>query len=465
LLATQDAELGQVIDRKFVNDLPLIGRNALNLTYLAPGVTPATDQAYGPGGDVNFISNGARNATAGVMTDGVTTTGPDPSQGIVRVQSAPSVDAVQEFKIEQSNLRADVGFAGVTAINIVTRGGTNQYHGTLYEFLQNSALNANSFFNNKSGLGKALTQANTFGGVAGGPIRKDRTFFFAVYNGFRARDSRSVAAGVPSAAMRKGDFAEICTAGFDSAGMCTNTRQQLWDPYSAEYDPRYVGGTRTAYIPFNNLATYMSPGAPAGSGSAIALPARPGNLIDPVAAKMFEYFPLPNLNVGTPQYNRFFNYYANAKGYNSTNELNGRIDHRFSDRDLLMGKYARTMGNSRPAQCYESIMDPCTNGPGASISEHVAINYTRTMSPNVVALLNLGYVRNRNNTPGLASKYPDFDQVKTLGMPQYIKLQGQIAAPIVNYSGGYVLGQFGTKNSSMGAALLRLRVKRDLSRG
>lgn len=449
LLATQDAYLGQVIDRKFINDLPLVGRSVLNLAYLAPGVTPAAGRAYSTGGDVNFISNGGRNASAGVITDGVTTTGPDPNPGIVRVQYTPSVDAVQEFKIEQNNFRADVGFSGATSINIVTRSGGNQFHGTLYEFGQNSALNANNWFSNRSGAAKPATLNHTFGGVVGGPIRRDKTFFFAVYNGGRSRNSSATSAGVPSEAMRNGDFREMCPQGFNSSGLCANANGQLWDPYSAAYDARYGGPVRTAYIPFNNLSTYMSPGPPPGTGSAISLPRRPGNLVDPAAAKMFQYFPKPNLNVGTPLYNRFYNYFGTSKGRGAGNETNVRIDHRFTDRDLLMGKYTHNWGNSNPARCYDSIMDPCSNGPGTSMSEHLSLNFNRMVSPATVFTVNLGFVRNRTNSNGATALFPEFNPVKDLGMPEYILRQGKIAAPYVSYGGGYVLGTFGTKNSSL----------------
>jgi len=449
LLATQDASLGQTIDRKFVNDLPLVGRNILNLTYLAPGVTPAAGRSYGPGGDVNFVSNGGRNSSAGVITDGVTTTGPDPNTGIVRALYVPSVDAVQEFKVEQNNFRADIGFSGNTSINIVTRSGTNQYHGTAYYFGQSSALNAMNFYSNKYGAAKPVTANNTFGGVLGGPVKKDRTFFFLVYNGGRSRNAQSTSAGVPSAAMRKGDFGELCTRGFSASGMCADANGQLWDPFSGVYQAARGGPVRSAHIPFNNLATYMSPGPPPGSGSPIQLPARPGNLIDPAAAKVMDLFPQPNVGVGTASYNRLRNYFANTSGRGAGSELNLRIDHRFSDKDMLVGKYAHNWGNSRPAKCFDSIMDPCSNGPGTSVTDHLALNFNRALSPATIATLNLGFARHHNISPGAPAEFPNFNPVSTLGLPDYVTRSGYLAAPYVAYGGGYVLGAIGTKTWSI----------------
>jgi hypothetical protein len=449
LLATQDATLGQTIDRKFVNDLPLIGRNVLNLVFLSPGVTPIAGSAYTAGGGVNFISNGGRAATAAIIADGVTTSGPDPNTGVVRVLHTPNVDAVQEFKLEQNNFRADIGFASAAAVNIVTRSGTNQFHGTLFTFHQNSAFNANNWFNNKNRVARAPSANTTFGGVVGGPIKRDRTFFFALYNGGRSRNASSTAAGVPSEAMRRGDFGEICPSGFDSAGMCTNANNQLWDPYSGVYDAGRGGPVRQTYIPFNNLATYTSPGPPQGGGSMVRLPARPGNLIDPVAQRMFSYFPLPNVGVGTASYNRFNNYFAVTKGRSAGNEGNIKIDHRFTDRDMLMGKLVVYRGDNRPAKCFDSIMDPCSNGPGTTDNDHAALNYNRTLTPASIFSVNLGFARSHAISAGAPGEYPGFSPVKDLGLPDYVLRSGYAAAPYATYGGGYVLGQLGTKTWSI----------------
>ena len=445
LLATQDATLGQTIGRKFINDLPLVGRNVLNLVFLSPGVTPIAGSAYISGGGVNFVSNGGRAATAAIIADGVTTSGPDPNTGVARLLHTPNVDAVQEFKLEQNNFRADIGFASAAAVNIVTRSGTNQFHGTLYSFHQNSSFNANNWFNNKNGVRRTPSANTTFGGVAGGPIKRDRTFFFMLYNGGRSRSASSSSAGVPSAAMRRGDSGEICPSGFDSAGMCTNANNQLWDPYTGVYDASRGGPVRQAHIPFNNLATYMSPGPPAGGGSMIRLPARPGNLIDPAAQKMFEYFPLPNVGVGTPSYNRFNNYFASTKGVSAGDEGNIKTDHRFTERDMLMAKLVTYRGNNKPAKCFDSIIDPCSNGPATTRNEHSSVNYNRTLTPAAIFSLNLGFARSRAVSAGAPGEYPEFNPVKDLGLPDYVLKSGYLAAPNVSYGGGYVRGALGTK--------------------
>ena len=234
------------------------------------------------GPDNNFVSNGGRNATADILLDGVSTTNIEQNSGIQVPLYTPSVDAVQEFKVQQSNFTAEIGFSGATVINVITRSGTNAFHGSAYEFLRNDALNANNFFNNRSGIEKAPRRYNLFGGTIGGPIRKDRTFFFFDYEGVRDREAETRLGGVPSSAMRAGNFGEICHDGFDASGLCGDPEGQIWDPYSGEPndDDGYI---RDRFVPFNRLDLYQSPGHPDLADTPFRLPARPGNLIDPVA--------------------------------------------------------------------------------------------------------------------------------------------------------------------------------------
>jgi hypothetical protein len=130
----------------------------------------------------------------------------------------PSVDAVQEFKIQQSNFSAEIGFTGSTVINMVTRSGTNEFHGSAYEFLRNNVLTANNWFSNASNTPLPARRYNLFGGTIGGPIKRDKTFFFFNYEGTRDVNAASFRAGVPSVAMRQGDFSELCAVGFNPMG-------------------------------------------------------------------------------------------------------------------------------------------------------------------------------------------------------------------------------------------------------
>jgi hypothetical protein len=447
-LQTEDAVTGQVVNRKFVNDLPLVDRNFTNLAYLAPGVTetdaPNTKNAQG---GINFNSNGSRNATADVLIDGASATNFDQNSGINNVPYTPSVDSIEEFKVQQTNFTAEYGFAGGTIINVITRSGTNQFHGSAYEFFRNSVLDANEWFNNANGNPIPPLKRNNFGGTVGGPIRKDKTFFFFDYEGLREHTSASSGfMGVPSLCERgdpaatncpgiagppnvPGNFAELCTfqgGNFDNTGRCINPANpgvgQLWDPYSAGH------GT---FIPFNNLATYASQGEPAGvypPGAPFQLtPGVPGNLIDPVAAKLFALFPKPTVNatdLGTLQGANFF---SSGAAVDSNNQFDIKVDHRFSDRDLLSVRYSQQKQSFTSFNCFGNFADPCnqslaaSSGPGYLTNHDVVINHTHTFSPTVALTVTYGLVRRFDNFPGIKGEFPNIESsFANLGFPSYL---------------------------------------------
>src|SRR5438105_5926007 len=230
VLSTEDAVTGQELNRTKINDLPLIGRGVFDLAMLTPGISQPAGNTFGTNTMAyNWISNGSRNAQADILLDGVSTVGVEQNTAIVNPLYTPSVDAVQEFKVQQSNFSAEVGFSGATVVNVVTRSGTNDFHGSAYDFLRNDKLNANNFFNNAAGIKIAPVRWNDFGVTVGGPIRKNHTFFFFDYEGSRASTSVTKNAGVPSGAERAGDFGELCgyqtdangqPGHFDASGMC-----------------------------------------------------------------------------------------------------------------------------------------------------------------------------------------------------------------------------------------------------
>jgi hypothetical protein len=157
-LQTQDAVTGQVINHTFLNNLPLVNRNAFDLVFLAPGLVHtncvpscASSEKDSNATGVNFNSNGSRNSTADVLVDGATATNFEQNSGLQNVLYEPPVVAIEEFKVQQSNFSAEFGFAGATVVNVITRSGTNEFHGGLYEFWRNQILDANDWFNNATG--------------------------------------------------------------------------------------------------------------------------------------------------------------------------------------------------------------------------------------------------------------------------------------------------------------------------
>jgi hypothetical protein len=440
-LQTQDASTGQTINQKFINDLPLVGRSVFNLAQMSPGVSQAAGSSFGLNASpVNFISNGGRNSTADILMDGASQTGIENNSGITTALYTPPLDAVQEFTVQQNTYSADVGFGGNTVLNVITKSGSNAFHGSLYEFLQNNILNGNNFFNNQNGVKIAPNKNNQFGGTIGGPIRKDNTFFFFDYQATFTRSTGTARAGVPSAAERTGDFGELCThagGSFDTAGRCSAAAGQLWDPMTGVFSSAANGPVRGNYIPFDNLATYISPGNPKLNGTAYQLPVKPGNLIDPVAFKMMQYYPLPNVAVGTASYNPLNNWIGTNGNVSDDNRFDIKADHLFSDVSRIAVRSSLDNSYSQGVNCFGNVADPCTQGPINGYQSSTSINYNHSFSPTWLMNFSYGYTRKYSYTGGVAQDFPSFNPVTTLGMPSYILTSGFIATPNITVGNGY----------------------------
>jgi len=442
VLSTQDAVMGQELNRTFVNDLPLLGRGVFDLAFLAPGVVQAPGATFGPNsGANNWSSNGGRNSTAEVLIDGVTATTYEPNAAISTVLYTPSVDAVQEFKIEQSNYSAAVGFTGNTYVNMVTRSGSNAFHGSAWDFLRNEVLDSQDFFANRANQKLPALRKNTFGFTIGGPIKRDKTFFFFDYEGDRTHSMSTHSAGVPSLDMRQGNFGELCTdrlgGTFDASGLCSNGDGQLWDPYTGVYVPDYGGPELMNYIPNNRLDLYTSPGNPNLDGTGYQLPAVAGNLIDPVAYNMMQYYPMPNVNVGTDAYNPYNNWTASGINTGSSDQFDVKIDHQFSDKARMYGRFSRGRSSGHGMNCFGTALDPCTQGPGSGRTHSGVLSLNYAFSPTSLLNVTYGITRNFWFTEGIAKDFPDFDPVTSLGLPDYIKTSGTVASPAIYIYGGY----------------------------
>jgi Carboxypeptidase regulatory-like domain/TonB dependent receptor-like, beta-barrel len=440
MLSTQDAVTGQEVDRTLINDLPLVGRAVFDLAFLAPGVIQAPGATFGPNQSPNnFSSNGGRNAVSEVLIDGVSATSYESNSAINSVLYTPSVDAVQEFKIMQNNYTAEEGFTGNTYINMVLRSGTNNFHGSLYEFLRNDKLDANNFFSNASNGKIPPLRRNQYGITFGGPIKKDRTFFFVDWEGTREHSGQTHNAGVPSAAMKTGDFGELCGrqgGTFDANGICSAEDGQIWDPYSGIYEAG-TGRVLTVPIPFDNMATFQSAGNPNLDGTGYQLPAQPGNLIDPVAFQMMQAFPAPNVNVGTSLYDPYNNWSASGVNVNTNDQFDIRIDHRFTDQTNFNARFSRAQGTYHGMNCFGNALDPCTQGPGVGGSRSIALGFNHSFSPSTLLNVSLGFTRGLSDTKGIAKDFPDFNPVTDLGLPSYMLSSGTLASPVMYIYGGY----------------------------
>lgn len=440
LLPSQDATTGQSVDRTLINDLPLVGRSVFDLAFLAPGINPPPTSVFGLNTMANnFASNGGRNAMSDILIDGVTATAPEQNTQFLNPLYTPSVDAVQEFKVEQNNFSADKGFSGNTVLNVVMRSGTNQFHGSLYEFWRNNALNANNWFNNRAGLPLPGTHNHDFGGTFGGPIRKNKTFFFFDYEGTRSISAASAAAGVPSALERAGDFGELCGyagGNFNAQGICSAATAQLYDPYSGVYDSSSGARVLQTPIPFNNMATYASPGSSVYNPPGFT-PNTPGNVIDPTAMAMMSHYLLPSVAPGSPGYNRFNNWAGTGANTGHNNQYDIKVDHQLSDATHLNARWSNSYGGYQGFNPWNNPENTNTQGPIHSGAQSAVVNFNHNFSPTTLFNFSYGWTRSASYTLGVDKSFPNFDPIKDLKLPTYMAASQISASPTIYIDGGY----------------------------
>jgi Carboxypeptidase regulatory-like domain len=214
-LETANSTLGQVVTTRSILALPLNVRDPFALVGLTPGVTFGPNFGNGGGKDVgrNFFKSdfnvgGGRSGSQEILLDGAPNTTPDINRGIIN----PPVDSVQEFKVQANSYDAEFGRTSGGVINMVTKSGTNDYHGVAYDFERHSNLDANDFFNNRAGRALTSFQRHQFGGNVGGPILKNKWFLFGDYEGLRQGYPNSVISTVPTALQRQGNFSQTFAA-------------------------------------------------------------------------------------------------------------------------------------------------------------------------------------------------------------------------------------------------------------
>jgi hypothetical protein len=364
LLQPETNSLGQVIEQRTVTDLPLNGRNPIALTQLVPGVVPQGQPSAGNSSTGNpvganpfalgdFQIGGGMAGQSQILIDGVPTNGA--YLNVVTV--IPTQDAIEEFKVQTNNLGPEYGrFAG-GVINLSTKPGTNHFHGSLYEFIRNKVLNANDFFANRGGVARPPFTQNQFGVNGGGPIVRDKLFFFGAYEGFRQRKGSIFSTWVPNDAERSGDFSSIGTSG-------DNSVLTIYDPTTS------AGCDSTA-------ATCRTPFA----GNVI-----PANRIDPTAQALLSFFPEPN-QTNNPSGN-FVTAFSTG---GDVNQYNGRIDYALSQKQRIFGRYTYSHILSLPDNPFAQICtDRCTE---TTTAHQVSLGDAVVFSPRLILDLHLGYTR------------------------------------------------------------------------
>jgi len=331
---TESSDLGTVIDRGMIEDLPLNERDFLQLAFLTPGVLPPVqDSALSTRGDFAMNANGGREEFNNFLLDGVDNNDPDVNTYVLQ----PSVDAIQEFKIETNGYSAEYGRSAGAQVNVITRSGTNELHGFGYEYLRNRIFDARNFFD---GSNKPQLIRSQFGGGIGGPLIHNRTFFFVDYDGLRGDQGYSRLATVPTAAERSGNLAGLAT---------------VLNPYTGR--------------PF--------------VGKQI-----PSSLISPLALQILNLYPLPSSGASAG------NYLAQPVGNDTLDQYNIRVDHKFNDLNQLTLRYS--YGHKDIFEPYTE--NSVTNIPGfgdyvRDRGHNALINYTRVFGPSTTNSLVLGFNR------------------------------------------------------------------------
>lgn len=406
-LATSSSTVSTVIGNKAIMDLPLNGRNPFALAGLVPGVVPG-------GGSTPWISGG-RNASSEITIDGTSIILPENNVGINAIAYTPPVDTVQEFSIVTNALAAEYGRTGGGTINVSTRSGGNAFHGSLFEFLRNSKLDANNFFSNRSRTPLAAFQRNQFGGTLGGPLTiprlysgKNKTFFFLSEQSTIQRSASLFTTTVPTAAWSDGNFSELRNAGGQAI--------TIYDPLTAAND-----GT-------GNFIRQAFP------GNVI-----PPNRMDPVALRVKSFYLAPNqapANVNT----NANNFFAASKAASSQHQFDARLDHNFSPRLTMFGRLSYNISKSQPVNFFGNPGTPSGDGPSQTTNYNATLNANYTANPTTIFNVNYGFGRFNNQRFPFSS---GFDTTQ-LGFPAAIRDQAatqNLEFPRFNISGVSSLGQ------------------------
>ena len=388
LVQSTVSSLGETVMEREILDLPLDGRNFSQLGLLQPGVVPLTPGLLEAGGPARagqaYAVDGQRPESNNFMIDGADNVNAVDAGYVLK----PPIDAIAEFRILTHNANAEFGRNTGSTTNIVTRGGTNSFHGAAWEFLRNNAMDASDYFTQSV---QPLKQ-NQFGATFGGPILKDKTFFFGYYEGFRNHQGETVPATVPSLAERQGNFAQLCTSGFTN-GLCN-------DPNPADGQQLYNFLTG-APVPNNQLTS-----------------------IDPIANNILPFFPLPNSGP---------NGFITTQTLSENNDQFGlRLDHYLSRADTLNFRYMFSAGPTT-----DPLSPVGANVPGFPVGEddraqNFVAQETHVFSSNTIGVARFSYLRNKF----LLDEHLNHESPSDLGF-EYEPTLASAAGPPFIQVGGY----------------------------
>ncbi len=387
LLETSSASVGQVVGNRSIVNLPLNQRNPYALVFLTPGAVGKVGSNYN---DVNISFNGGRPGTNEILVDGIASSPPlnNPIQGFTVF---PSVDAVQEFKVQTNTYSAEFGRSGGGIVNLIYKSGTNEFHGSVFEFLRNSKFDSNNFFANSRGIPLGSFKRNQFGVSVGGPVLlpklysgRNRTFFFFAYESLRQRTADTLVASVPTLEQRSGDFSALRNA--------AGAPILVYDPVTTT--PAGSGFTRQPF-PGNRI---------------------PIARIDPVGRNVLPFFPLPN-SAGSLNTNAN-NYAASGSGRSESNQFDLKFDQILNERNRFFFRISHKQATNYDPQHLPpdiALVERGSIQPNAF--NNAGFDYTAALRPTF--LMNFRYGFGRAFTTIRPFGYP-FDPTK-LGFPTYIR--------------------------------------------
>jgi Carboxypeptidase regulatory-like domain len=395
LLESSTASVGQVIDTRAVSDLPLNGRNYLQLAKLSSGVLEAKPGDRNIAGG-SFIANGVRAQLNNFLLDGV-----DNNSKVVDQQNSspvvvqPSVDAIQEFKVETNNYSAEYGYSAGAVVNATIKGGTNRLHGDVFEFVRNDVFDARNYFSNPAAA-KPELRRNQFGGTLGGPIVKNRAFLFGSWEQTRERDGITYVQTIPTARMIAGDF---------------TGQPAIFDPNTTQ---NLGGGVykRTAF-PNNQI---------------------PRSSMDPAAVKLLALFPAPTNSAA------FNNYVVSPVEALQTNRFDFRHDLQISQNDNLFARYSYfTNDYTYPGPFAPPLVGSTTfqNSVKSTVGNGAALGETHVFSARMVNEFRAGYNRIFDVLQPFVKDYID-SQYGLGGIPAQ---PGVAGLPSISISGFSTIGE------------------------
>lgn len=404
LLDTGSAAIGTAISGSSTREIPLYGRSFFGLVFLAGGVTESPGsgiQDNYPTG-TNFISNGQRNATAEVRLDGALTSAPEQGEGSnTNVYYQPSVEVIQEFKVENNSFSAEFGNNGGTVINVLMKQGGNWFHGSGWWFGQRSGLDANDFFSNAAGLPRPGHKHDQYGFMVNGPVKKEKTFFLFDLERLKDSSPAQIATTVPTPAERLGDFSQSYYADEDG----NPAPNIIYDPLSGS------PGSRT---PFN--------------GNII-----PASRLSSIGSAVAALYPAPNLP-GDPflQTNNFrTNVLGTSRGY----QLDAKVDHQITPNQHFSARYSRLHNDSATPTVLGS--GDFNDGTNYSTGVHnAALEYLWTVKPNLLVDLRAGL--DRVDAPG----FTKFPTLQSAGFPSILDANGLDRMPMMNMDDGPYTGLY-----------------------